>query len=128
MGDDTMVQALGSWGEEQAVRFLLRNGYRVIERNFRVWEGEIDVITERDGRIVFVEVKTRSSDLFGSPEESLSSRKQIRLYRAGCRYLELKSLLDKPFQFDLIAIECTPSRQIERFTHYEDIVCLDSLE
>lgn len=123
-----MAQALGSWGEEQAVHFLLCNGYRVIERNFKVWEGEIDIVTERNGSIVFVEVKTRSSDRFGRPEESLSKRKQLRLYRAGCRYLELNSLLDEPFQFDLIAIECTPSRKIERFNHYEDIVRLDSLE
>lgn len=120
-----MDQNLGAWGEDLAVKFLVRHGYRVLERNYRVWEGEIDVVAVFDDEIIFVEVKTRSSDRFGPPEESLIQKKKIRLYRAGCRFLEAQGMMDKAFRFDMIAIECSPAREINRFTHYEDIISVD---
>lgn len=117
-----MNKALGVWGENQAEKYLVKNGYRVVKRNFRVFEGEIDVVAEKRDRIVFVEVKTRTTDRFGSPEESVSAQKRSRLYLAGMRYLEEQGYSERECQFDLIAIECTAAREVLRITHYEDII------
>lgn len=99
-----------------------------MERNFRVWEGELDVIAEKDGVVHFVDVKTRSSDRYGEPEESLIARKKRRLLRAGMEYLENTSIQEGCYQFDLIAIKCSRSRDLIRLSHYEDVIGLDVLE
>jgi putative endonuclease len=80
---------LGRDGEQQAAVEYQRRGYRVLERNWRVREGEVDLIVGRSGVLVFCEVKSRSSDRFGSPAEAVDWRKQqqvrsvARLYLAG---------------------------------------------
>jgi putative endonuclease len=119
---------LGAWGEQQAVQFLKDNDYEILERNFRAFEGEIDVIAEKGGHIHFVEVKTRASMRCGSPEQSLNMNKQRRLLRAGFNYLDRHSIEGWSFQFDLIAVECTKARQLTRLTHYENIIGMDCLE
>lgn len=130
MGEGRGLQvsySLGPWGEEKAAQYLQKKGYRILRRNYRVWAGEIDIIAEREGSIVFVEVKTRASTRFGSPEDSLVAKKQARLFEAAYTYLEEHGLGDVLFRFDLIAIECKPDRTITRFTHYQDIVTGDTL-
>jgi putative endonuclease len=126
-GGREMIESLGLWGERRAVEYLLRDGYRILEKNFRVWEGEIDIIAEKDDAIVFVEVKTRSSRMFGSPEQSLVSKKQAALIRAGYKFLEKNQLMGRIHQFDLIAIECTANRKLTRLSHYENIIGGDML-
>lgn len=70
---------LGRRGEDLAARFLEDAGYRLIERNWRCRQGEIDIVAERDDTIVFVEVKTRSSLAFGHPFEAITASKLSRL-------------------------------------------------
>ncbi|MGD8732125.1 MAG: YraN family protein [Anaerolineales bacterium] len=122
-----MTQKLGSWGEKEAVHYLESKGYMILERNFNVLEGEIDVIAEKEDCIHFVEVKTRSSNRCGSPEQSLDLKKQRRLLRAGFEYLDRHLIEGWGFQFDLIAIECTPSREVIRLTHYQNVIGIDSI-
>lgn len=122
-----MKSELGSWGESKAAEYLRDQGYQILERNFRVWEGEIDLIVELDGAIHFVEVKTRSSERFGSPEESMHARKRARLLKAGYSYLEQESDENVPFQFDLVAIVCSTDQRLIRLTHYEDVIGMDML-
>ena len=83
----THAQIQGRNGEDIACSFLLQNGYRVIERNYRVKGGEIDVIAAKHDELVFVEVKTRSSLQYGYPEESVTRSKKIRLAPAARYYL-----------------------------------------
>jgi putative endonuclease len=123
-----MFPNLGSWGEMQAADFLETNGFKILEKNFRVFEGEVDVVAEKDGSIHFVEVKTRSSTRFGSPEDSLVRKKQMRLLRAGYEYLERNLIEDIDFQFDLIAIECSPNRELRRLTYYENVIGMGNLD
>ncbi len=122
-----MTNDLGRWGEERALQFLQQKGYRILARNYRVWEGEIDIVAESDGEIIFVEVKTRTSRRFGYPEDGLIGKKQERLLKAGYRFLEENEMLDVIYQFDLIAIECSNDRKIQRLSHYEDIIGRDML-
>ncbi|MEJ3404228.1 YraN family protein [Rathayibacter sp. YIM 133350] len=72
---------LGRWGEDLAADYLRQHGYRVLERNWRCRQGEIDVVAEHDGEIVFVEVKTRSSLAYGHPFEAITLGKLARMRR-----------------------------------------------
>ncbi|WP_408643039.1 YraN family protein [Thermosinus carboxydivorans] len=70
---------MGKMGENAAADYLARNGYKILMRNYRCRIGEIDIVAERQGTIVFVEVKTRSSEKFGFPAEAVNYRKQQKL-------------------------------------------------
>lgn len=80
--------ALGAYGEEVAAAYLCEQGYTLIERNFRCPLGEIDIIAKKRLDLVFVEVKTRRSTLFGLPQEAVGAHKQRQLMRAAQWYLK----------------------------------------
>ena len=80
--------ALGRWGEAQVARRYESEGYRILDRNWRVRGGELDLVFARGDEIVFCEVKTRRSDRFGGGFESVDSRKQHILRRTAARWLE----------------------------------------
>ncbi len=102
MGSDNM--RLGRAGEVSAERFLRKKGYRIIERNYRTRFGELDIIA-RDGRtLVFVEVKARTGQAFGSPGEAVGRRKQSRLTLAAGLYMEERRLRDLPVRFDVVGV------------------------
>lgn len=95
---------LGQKGEDIAVDFLEGSGYKVLDRNFRCRNGEIDIIALDGKSIVFVEVKTRKRDNFGSPKFAVDWRKQKQLVRVALTYLKHKRLMDKPARFDVVGI------------------------
>ena len=96
---------LGRDGEDQAAREYQRRGYRVLERNWRVREGEVDLIVWRSGVLVFCEVKSRSSDRFGSPAEAVDWRKQRQVRAIATRYLSSRSgRAPAAIRFDVAAI------------------------
>jgi putative endonuclease len=95
--------SLGRWGEKIALDFLKDQGMKILEKNFRCSAGEIDIIARSGRHIVFVEVKTRSSNLFGTPQEAVNQRKQQQIIRVAQWYLEQKPLNLQP-RFDVLAI------------------------
>lgn len=108
---DRKAKKLGSDGENLALRFLEKKGYGLVERNFRIRGGEIDLIVEKNGILVFVEVKTRRNTTFGSATESLTALKLIRLRKAILTWLDTHRkeavILPKTWQCDLVAIDFT---------------------
>jgi putative endonuclease len=80
-------QALGRWGEDRVVRWYRRHGFEILERNWRCSRGELDVIARRGPVVVVCEVKTRSSNAFGSPAEAVDWRKQRRIRRLAAQWL-----------------------------------------
>ena len=96
---------LGAKGEEIAVRYLKSRGYRIIERNYRIRLGEIDIIAEQGDDLVFIEVKTRSGTLFGSPFESVTKQKQKQLSKVALEYISKQGFHDRPARFDVVGIE-----------------------
>ena len=95
----------GARGELLAEQFLKKQGYRIVERNFRCKFGEIDLIGFKKGVLSFIEVKTRSSDAFGQPIDSVDKAKQRRLIRLANYYLYKKRAQPElPCQFDVVAI------------------------
>ena len=95
---------LGEQGENIAVRYLQNKGYRIVTRNYRTRFGEIDIIAEQGPDLVFVEVKTRTSALFGSPLDSVDVNKQKQLSRVALDYMSRKSCQNRPARFDVVGI------------------------
>ena len=95
----------GRAGEALAATFLERNGFKILERNFRFERCEIDLIAEDGDEIVFVEVKARRSSAYGSPEDAVTEEKQEHVYTAAEGYLYVHDIDHRPCRFDVIAIE-----------------------
>ena len=115
-------RTLGDWGEEKALRYLSDRGYRLLACNWRTREGEIDLVMEQDLTIVFIEVKTRNTNRFGSPEESVTPGKQKRLRKTCLAYLQENDYENRDWRIDVVAIEATRIGEIIRLDHYENAV------
>ena len=101
-------RAAGADKEQLAARYLVDNGYTVLERNFRNKTGEIDIIAQNDNLIVFVEVKYRSSKKYGYAVEAVSYRKQQIIRQVAMYYLTTRyKSCDIPCRFDVIGIDGT---------------------
>ncbi|SRR5207244_737052 len=95
----------GARGEKLACRFLRRNGYKVLYRNFRGRTGgEIDVVCRDNDTLVFVEVKTRTSEDFGRPFEAVDRAKRKRISRGGLAWLRMLDNPDILFRFDVVEV------------------------
>lgn len=115
--------SLGQRGERLAARYLKRLGYRILKRNYRSPSGEVDIIAMDGGTMVFVEVKTRSSDTFGSPAEAVGYHKRKRVCAAAMLYLS--GLPQQPSaRFDVIGIRLRGWRS--EVEHIKDAFCADS--
>ncbi len=103
---------LGIQGEDDAVAYLIKKGYRIKLRNYRFAKAEIDIIAENDDWVVMVEVKTRTNDSFGNPEDFVSRKKQKHLIRAANHYAEAFDIT-KDIRFDIISILLQPTYSLE---------------
>ncbi len=95
-------KTFGNFGEDAAVKYLKKKKYKILDRNFNIHGGEIDIIAKKDDCVVFVEVKTRSGDEYGSGLEAVNYAKQQRMIKAAQVYL--MRLGDVPARFDVVAV------------------------
>ena len=93
----------GNKGEDKAVRYLRLHGYKILDRNFRCRWGEIDIICEKKGAIIFVEVKKRASDLFGGGAAAVGHAKRERIIKTAQTYL-MNIDAEREVRFDVIEI------------------------
>jgi len=112
---------IGFFGEDLAVKYLIKKGYRIIDRNVQIGHKEIDIITNKDNKIVFIEVKTRSNFSFDSPEFSVMGKKIKLLKKAIKTYLIRNNSLQSLFQLDLIVIDIKKNDNMANIKHYMDI-------
>ena len=108
----------GKLGEDAAVHFLEGKGYEIIERNYRASHAEVDIIATYENILVFVEVKTRSHDYYGQPEEFVTKKKQDYMAFAASIYMRDKEYEDE-IRFDIIAI-IMPGKTVSQIKHMED--------
>ena len=108
---------LGEEGEKIAIRFLKSKGYIIHHTNWRMGHLEVDVIADNGQELVFVEVKTRSSEEYGKPEESVNEKKEMDLITSADVYLESLEL-EVPVRFDIVSIIFND--QGSSLTHFED--------
>lgn len=99
-----MNEGLGQKGEELAKEKLVKMGYKILDRNFRCKIGEIDIIAKDKNTLVFVEVRSKSSNEFGVPQETVNIKKQKRIRRVAEFYLIKNKLEDICCRFDIVAI------------------------
>jgi putative endonuclease len=99
------MKALGTKGEDLAVRFLQKKGYRIVKRNYKTPVGEIDIIARDGDTIVFIEVKTRTDISFGYPFEAVNNRKRQKLKNLALLYLKRQGK-ESPVRFDVLSIFC----------------------
>jgi putative endonuclease len=108
-------------GEDLACAELCRRGYAILARRYRTRYGEIDVVAREGTTVVFVEVKTRCGDAFGSGGAAVTSWKQQRIVRMATDYLARHGLLDAPCRFDVVTVQVETNRpRIEVFPHAFD--------
>ncbi len=96
---------LGRAGEVKATEFLKKKGYKIIKTNYKTYFGEIDIIAQDGEYTVFIEVKTRTDDEFGTPSEAVTTIKQQKYYRIATEFLQKAKKLDTPCRFDVVEIE-----------------------
>jgi len=94
---------LGKKAEDLAAEFLIKNGYKILIRNFRFQKAEIDIIAEKDNLIIITEVKARSTDAFMLPQEAVNKRKISLIVSAANHYLE-EFNKNQEVRFDIISV------------------------
>ncbi len=114
------IQTLGEKGEILACEYLRKSGYKILTRNFHIPGGEIDVIVEKEKELVFVEVKTRSSQRFGYPEEGVTFSKCLRMRKAMKAFLK-RYPASMMFRVDIIAVIIDPSQSKPVIHHIPNI-------
>lgn len=118
---DLRKKLLGKHGEDLAVNFLKKQGYKILERNFQKGYGEIDIIAQEKDTLVFVEVKTRISTQFGSPLEAITHWKLRALTRSVQFYKSFHPELPESLRIDLIAVSLSPGGGVEKIEHVKNI-------
>jgi putative endonuclease len=105
---------LGAAGEELAAAWYRDHGYEVVARNWRVREGELDIVARRGRLLVFCEVKTRRTDAYGSPASAVTADKQARIRRLASIYLRTEHVGPRRLRFDVAAVLSGRLTMIER--------------
>jgi len=120
-----IVNAIAKKGEELAVEYLKKKGYKIIDRNFRRGYGEIDIVaidsSEREKILIFIEVKTRSSTKFGSPLEAISPWKLKFLIRTAQFYKMIHPNLPNSLRIDAISVRLISNNSLGSIEHIENI-------
>jgi putative endonuclease len=112
-------QKIGKWGEEAVTAYLTEHGYEIIARNARTPYGEIDIVAKQADICIFVEVKTRTSNKMGLPEESVNVRKQAHMLACAEHYAA-ENAIDH-WQIDVISVEGKVGLQ-PKITHFENVI------
>ena len=112
-----LARWLGLRGEDFAAKHLRALGYIIIARNHRSRYGELDLIARDGNTLVFVEVKTRKSDAYGSPLEAVTAEKQRQISRAALAWLKWKKLLNQRTRFDVVGLVWEPDANSPKVTH-----------
>lgn len=116
-------RALGDYGETLAAKFLEEKGYRICARQFRVMGGELDLVAQCGRDLVFVEVKTRTGEGYGYPEDAVTARKVLRMRHAARAYLNSTAFYGV-VRFDIVAITLDVIRKKAHIHHIKDIAAV----
>jgi len=113
---------LGNAGEKLARDFLKKKGYKIREANYRCREGEIDIIARKKDCLVFVEVRTKASAGFGSPEESVTFAKKEKIIASALTYMSEHQDLPESWRIDFVAVELDQNGKATRIELIENAI------
>ena len=103
--------SIGTLGEEAAVKTLKKNGYKILERNYRTKTGEIDIIAKDGECTCFVEVRLRKNNNFGSPADTIDMGKRRKIIKTAKHYAVSRKIYDTPMRFDAVLINADACRE-----------------
>ncbi|MFC1965671.1 YraN family protein [Chloroflexota bacterium] len=112
----------GILGEKLTRNFIEKRGYRILETNYRCPEGEIDIVARHKDFLVFVEVRTKTSLAFGSPEESITPAKARRMRATAFQYRQTHDNMPPLWRIDMVAVELTRDNKLSRIELIENAV------
>ena len=112
---------IGKFGEQIAAKYLKDKGYKILKTNYYTREGEIDLICQKHGLLIFVEVKTRKNNYFGYPEESIDQNKQDRLVKAIQHFLQSHASAIESIRVDAVSIRLINYNKI-KIKHFKNII------
>ena len=115
---------MGEWGEDIAAAYLRDNGYVILERDWHSGHRDIDIIANKDGHVVFVEVKTRQNTDFGEPEQAVDWKKRHNLRLAISHYVKYQKI-DAPIRFDIITVVGKLGSANPTINHIEDVYIME---
>jgi len=117
----TYQKRIGNLGETIAAEFLENKGYQLIDHNYHTRYGELDLVMLELDSVVFVEVKTRTSDTFGTPEDSVTSEKLERLQSAALLWLQAHPEVDDEWRMDVVSVNLTHDQRVENIEHFINV-------
>ncbi|MBI5678576.1 MAG: YraN family protein [Planctomycetes bacterium] len=120
MRETSYKRDVGTRGEQLAVKFLKKSGYKILQRNYRCKLGEIDIVCYDHGAIAFVEVKTRYSDTYGPPELSVTEAKKRQILKVALHYVAEKKIEGIDSRFDVVSIFHTPMKKQPEITLFKN--------
>lgn len=112
---------IGQIGEGIAKKYLEEKGYKIIEQNYKTKYSEIDLVCEFGGELIIVEVRTKTGENFGSPEETINKRKLKKLYNNARAYAVWKKWKGH-YRVDAVCIVLSYNNTVKRLNHYENII------
>lgn len=112
---------IGKEGEEIAREYLEHKGYKIVAQNYRTKRAEIDIVAKRKNTLVFVEVRTKQHEYYGTPEETLNYVKRMRLMRNAAAYTH-RIRYNGPWRIDAVCVVIDQNARLQRISHYENIV------
>ena len=112
----------GMLGERLAAGILKNNGYTIIETNYRCTEGEVDIVADHGQELVFVEVRSKKNIEYGSPEESITSRKKEKLRVVAAHYCQTHDMENRQYRIDVVALELNRQGRITRYAIIQNAV------
>ena len=118
---------IGKEGEEIAKSYLENKGYSIIEQNYRTKRAEIDIIAKHKNVLVFVEVRTKHHEYYGTPEETINYTKRVRLMRNAVAYAH-RIRYNGPWRIDAVCVVINQDEEPQRISHYENIVESQSVD
>ena len=121
-GGRARARSLGNFGERVAASHLEAKGYEILERNWSVREGEIDIIAAKPDEIIFVEVRSRRGRSFGTPEESITGRKAAHVRSAAAAYLMEHPEAPETQRIDVVVLELDAKGRVLRVEQIENAI------
>ena len=118
----TYQKKIGNIGEKIAAEFLLERGYRLIDQQYTTRYGELDLVMDDSGSVVFVEVKTRTTDTFGLPENSITTEKLEKIQKAGLLWLQAHPERNDFWRIDVIAVILDHQNSVKDVQHFINVL------
>ncbi len=108
---------LGKEGEDETIKYLLKKGYTILDRNWRSGKKELDIVAQKDNLLIVIEVKTRRNNIYGNPEDAVTDLKIRRIISSTDAYIR-KKCIDLPVRFDVITL--TGNRAPFKIEHFQE--------